>query len=319
MSASRLVVELDFDPILRVDGFAVRLETVALAITILAVLVLAGLIARVTPSNPATDPQATLGPGDHLRRDDLLFVVLGVIPGAVIGGRVGYGLVHLDYFGGNPGALLDPAIGSMQLTGAVLGGLLSGWLIASLLETPAGRWLHVATLPVLLGLGAGKLLQVLGGDGQGSPSTLPWATAFTGDGPWGSLAPAVPSHPTQVYEAVATAAIAILLLVLLATRRFPRRDGRAFFLALALWAVARLILGVTSRDAEVLGPLRVDQLLSLAVLCVAIAGFVVAPRLLRGFAENQERRGREVAVQWPNTSERGSLQLGRSRGPTDPG
>ena len=69
--------------------------------------------------------------------------------GAVVGGRLGYALVHLDYFGANPGAIVDPSVGSMQLSLAVAGGLATGWVIASLLETPAGRWLHVTTLPLL--------------------------------------------------------------------------------------------------------------------------------------------------------------------------
>ena len=33
-----------------------------------------------------------------LRADDLIFIAVGVVPGAVIGGRIGYGLLHLDYY-----------------------------------------------------------------------------------------------------------------------------------------------------------------------------------------------------------------------------
>ena len=59
-------------------------------------------------------------------------------------------------------------------------------------------------LPLLFGLAAGKLTMVLGGDGQGVPWDGLWATAYLGPGPWLSLAPDVPSHPSQVYEALAT-------------------------------------------------------------------------------------------------------------------
>ena len=92
----------------------------------------------------------------------------------------------------------------MELAFGVVGGLLTGSYVASLLGAPVGRWWHTAVLPVLIVLGLGKLTMILGGAGQGTPSTAAWATAFLGPGPWGSLAPALPSDPSQAYEAIAT-------------------------------------------------------------------------------------------------------------------
>jgi len=57
-----------------------------------------------------------------MRRDDLLFIVLGVLPGAVVLGRVGYGLLHADWYAPDWRQLLDPSTGSVELTGAVAGG-----------------------------------------------------------------------------------------------------------------------------------------------------------------------------------------------------
>ena len=307
-STAPAVIELAFDPVFRVDVFAVRLETIGLAATILTALLLAARLAGATRADllgdPPLDGRPLSEPPQTLRRDDLLFVVIGIVPGAVVGGRLGYALVHLDYFGARPGAILDPAVGSLQLSLAVLGGLGTGWLIASLLETPAGRWLHAATLPVLFALGTGKLVQVLGGDGQGAPATDAWATAFTGGGPWGSLGPAIPSHPAQVYEALLTFGIAVVMVALLATGRFRAADGRAFFVALGSWGVARFVVAFTWRDASVLGPLRADQLLSLVVVGVATAGILAAPRLLRRFVVDEEERRLEGELHWPDPATR---------------
>jgi prolipoprotein diacylglyceryltransferase len=302
------VISLAFDPTARIGDLAIRLETIALAITILGALLVAARIAGATSADPFADVQmAGWEPPrreGHLRRDDLLFVVLGIIPGAVVGGRLGYALVHWDYFGAHPLAIVDPAIGSMQLSLAVLGGLLTGWTIATLLETPAGRWLHVATLPLLLALAVGKLGLVLGGDGQGQPSTLPWATAYSGDGPWGSLAPAIPSHPAQAYEALATGVVALVMMGLLGSGRFRSRDGRAFFVALGLWAIVRFAVAFTWRDAAVLGPLRADQLIALGAFAVAVLGFATAPWALRRFAQADERRRLEAQLDWPDPAAR---------------
>ena len=306
---SPAVIELAFDPIARVDGYAVRLETIALAATILAALVLAARIARSTRAMPLSGvpPECSwdlLHGQEHLRRDDLLFIVLGIIPGAVAGGRLGYTLVHLDYFGSHPGAILDPAQGSMELSLAVLGGLGTGWLIAGLLETPAGRWLHLATLPVLIGLAGGKLAQVLGGDGQGSPAQLPWATAYGGEGPWGSLGSNVPSHPAQAYEGALTLVLVLLMMLLLAAGRFRERDGRAFFVALGMWAIVRFTVAFAWRDPGVLGPIRGEQLVSVLVFLVAIGGYFLAPRMASRDPMRVDVPRSGPQLEWPDPATR---------------
>jgi prolipoprotein diacylglyceryltransferase len=273
------VIELAFDPVLRLGDAAVRLETLASAAVILVALALAARIAGRTPA-AGEDP----GPFVHrprLRRDDLLFIALGALPGAVVGGRLGYALMHLDYYASNPLALLDPSQGALELSLAVVGGAVTGSVVARLLDGPVGRWLHVATLPVLVGLALGKAATALGGDGQGSPSDLPWSTAYAGPGPWGSLAPAVPAHPAQLYEAGATVVVLLVLVGAFAAGGFGRRDGRAFLVALVLFAIGRALAAAAWRDAAVLGPLNAGQLLALAI---ALGGTLLAlalPQLSR--------------------------------------
>lgn len=302
------VITLAFDPIIRLGGLSVRLETVAIAVVVLVMLLIAARVARRVPADPSLDPR--LAPGErprgeeHLRRDDLLFVVLGAIPGAVIGARLGAVLVHLDFFTADPAAIVDPSTGSLQLSLAVVGAVIGGAVIGALLDTPTGRWLHVAALPLLVGLGLGKAAGVLGASGMGSPTDVPWALAYAGSGPWAALGPSIPSHPSQVYEGLGALGVLLIVLVLHAAGVFKARDGRAFFVALGLWAVVRLLVAFTWRDAPVLGPIRADQLLSLAVLAFSILGFALAPRLLRRYVRQEEVRVAEGTPAWPDPATR---------------
>ena len=244
------VIMFDFDPLLRLaEGLVVRWQTVALAAAIATALVLAGLIAR----------------RDGLRPDDLLFIAIGTVPGAVIGGRVGYVLLHLPYYQANPGSILDPGLGAMELALGVVGGLFTGSVVAALVGAPMGRWHHAAVLPVLFVLGVGKLTMILGGAGQGTPSSAAWSTAFMGSGPWGSLAPALPSQPAQAYEGIVTLVILVALTVALWAGAFSRRDGRVLFAGIALWAFGRAIVATTWRDEAVLGGLSVGSVIAIAV------------------------------------------------------
>jgi prolipoprotein diacylglyceryltransferase len=268
------IVALEFDPFLRLGDRLVGLETLVLAAGVLGAILLAARIALRTPAGEGDPSHAR---GDRLRPDDLVFIVLAAIPGAVVGGRLGYGLLHLDYYGGHPGAILDPGQGSLQLGLAIVGGALTGGWAARLLGEPVGRWFHVAALPLLVAIAVGKLAMALGGSGQGLPSGLPWATSYLGAGPWGSLAPELPSHPAQLYEAGATVIVLAGAIGLLASGYFARPDGRLFLAALAGWAGARTVVAATWRDAPVFGPLLADQLLSIAIAgtCAAI---LLSPR-----------------------------------------
>lgn len=282
------VIELSFAPIVTIAGLSVRLETIALSGVLLLALLLAALMARRTPVDLALPPGApSPDPDDdgpnRLRPDDLLYIAVAIMPGAVAGARLGYGLLHLDYYQANPAALLDVGLGGLQLSLGVVGGILTGGIVAGLLGAPVGRWLHAFALPLLLALAGGKAAMILGGSGQGMPWDGEWASAYLGDGPWGSLAPALPSYPSQAFEAAATLGILVLVWALMALGLFGRRSGAAFWLGLALWATARALVATTWRDPVVAGPLRTDQVISLGIVVLAFGMLVIlaARELLR--------------------------------------
>ena len=251
----------EFDPLLRLgDSIVVRWQTVALAALILLCLGAAGVAARRA----------------ELRSDDLLYIVIGAVPGAVVGGRLGDLLLHPEAYGAGPLALIDPVVGSLELGLAVVGGVASAAYVGSLLGAPVGRWAHLLAVPILLAVGGGKLTMVAGGSGQGLPLDAAWATAFFGPGPWGSLAADLPSHPAQAYEGIATLALALVLLAAQARGAFRAFDGRLLLVALAGWVIVRAIVSTAWRDPAVVGPLPAGGVLALAIAAVALVVLVVA-------------------------------------------
>jgi phosphatidylglycerol:prolipoprotein diacylglycerol transferase len=261
------VITITLDPVLQLsDTSSVRYETIALAIVLFIGLLLAARIGARTPSGVGADPDA------GLRIDDLAFITVGAVPGAIVGGRLGYVLDHLEFYRANPGAILDAAQGGLTLSLAVPFGILTGALIARLLGAPVGRWMHAAAAPLLFILSAGKLVGVLGATGQGAPADLVWATAYAGPGPWGSLAPETAAHPSQLYEAALAAAAVLVLAVASRSHLVGSRTGAAMFVALVAWALARLVAATTWRDPAILGALRMDQVLALLLVGIGLVG-----------------------------------------------
>jgi prolipoprotein diacylglyceryltransferase len=280
------VIAFDFDPLVHIgSSLTVRWQTLALALVVLLCIATAGVLAR----------------RERLRADDLLYIVIGAASGAIIGGRIGYALLVPEAFRAGPLSLVDPAVGALELSLAVVGGLVTGSIVAGLLGSPVGRWAHIATIPLLTAIVGGKLAMVLGGSGQGRFFDGDWATAYLGPGPWLSLAPTVPSHPAQVYEALGTTLAAMLILAASSLGIFRPRDGTRLLVAIAAWCLVRAAVTTVWRDPTVAGPLPAGGTLALSIavgaLTLAVLIGVVLPRRSRA------REG-ATAPAWPDPETR---------------
>jgi prolipoprotein diacylglyceryltransferase len=301
-------IRLDFDPVVELLGFAVRWQALGVAAAVLVALLLASLRARDVRRDTSV-----LRP---LRRDDLLYIAVAALPGAVVGGRIVHGLTFADVYAADPAALLDPARGSLSLLGAVVGGIVTGGYVARLLDGFAGRWADIASVPLLVAIALGKLAQALGGGGQGAPFDGAWSTLFVGAGPWLSTEPGSPAHPSQVYEAI-WALVGVGVLVLLGrpavVERLPhalrqsggwverRRDrleelvpgdlrfGTRLVLALAWFCVGRVLIGFTWREEPLVVGLRTEQIAALVVLLAIVLRAVLAALLDPGREGREER------------------------------
>jgi phosphatidylglycerol:prolipoprotein diacylglycerol transferase len=245
------LIEIGFDPFLRLGELAVRWQTIGITFALLAALALAALVAERR----------------MLRLGDMVLIVAAIVPGAVIGGRLVHALAFLDAYAAQPIKVLDPSVGSLSLLGAVLGGLISGAYVARLLGAPVKRWADVGAVPMLVAIGLGKIAQFLGGSGQGMPFDGPWAVAFVGSGPWVSANPDLPAHPSQIYESLwVLLGIPLVLFLARARRSRPADDGSLFVSALAWFLIGRLLVGLTWRDDPTVGALNSEQAIALTVL-----------------------------------------------------
>jgi hypothetical protein len=135
------------------------------------------------------------------------------------------------------------------------------------------RWLGVAIVPLLIALSLGKLSMVLGGEGQGLPSGGAWASAYLGPGPWGSLAPKLPSESSQVYEAATAAGALVVVLLLALVGPLRRRPVILFSIGIGLWALGRFAVAFTWRDPALVGSLNGDQVVTLGI--AVVCGFAI--------------------------------------------
>ena len=149
------LIEFTFDPLLRLGGLTIRWQTIGVTLGLLVALWIAALMApdvrgqrpffrRRQPDLRPLFPHApNVEQAKRVRRlrlDDMLLILAGIVPGAVLGGRLIHGLDYWSYYATQPQTLIDPTVGSLSLLGAVLGGLLTAAYVARMIEAPGRRW-----------------------------------------------------------------------------------------------------------------------------------------------------------------------------------
>lgn len=165
-------------------------------------------------------------------------VTLPTLIGAVIGGRLRYGLLNWNLYGRNTELFLARRVADLAWPGALLGGMLIVWLWCRWRHFDSAAVADAAALALPLAQAIACVGLLLSGEAFGLPTTLPWGIRLLG----------ATRHPTQLYLAIA-ALLSYLALRLLARRTLP---GGALFAA---------YLGLQGLIFLLLEPLRADSLL----------------------------------------------------------
>ena len=189
------------------------------------------------------------------------WIFVGAAAGALLGSRLLGLLEHPELLANPPGGWLY-YFTNKTIVGGFLGGLLGVELTKKRLGVTASSG-DLMVFPIVLGLSIGRLGCFFSGleDGTyGTATTLPWGINF-GDG--------IRRHPTNLYEILFLAALALLLWLL--ERRGRLADGRRFELFLSSYLLFRLLVEFIKPTAALPGL----GLTAIQWACVAGLGYYV--------------------------------------------
>jgi len=169
-----------------------------------------------------------------------------------------------EHLGDEPFRDLLFSRGGMSWFGGLAGGVGTALVVMWRQRMPIIPTLAAATPALAIGHAIGRIGCFLVGDDYGRPSDVPWAVAF----PRGLPPTDVPVHPTQLYEAIALAAVAWLLI------RWRRRnvpDAVVLGRYLVLAGSIRFAIEFIRVNVRVVGPLTLAHLVSLALMIIGCA------------------------------------------------
>ena len=187
-------------------------------------------------------------------------LIMALVAGVVLGGRIGYVLQNLSVWRENIWFPFEIWNGGMAFFGGLAGVLLA--VVWGVWKFRLRFWqvTDALTFPSALGLGIGRIANFVNGELVGGPT----------NGKWGVIFPQVdglPRHPSQLYEAVSHLLLWGLLLYLARSHVAWReaRAGRLSAVFLAFYGFARFATDFFRADETYFGPFSSGQWASLFI------------------------------------------------------
>ncbi len=227
--------------------------------------------------------------------DALLTVMVCVIVGVIVGGRLGYVLFYGDgYYLAHPLEILAFNKGGMSFHGGLVGVLVAGVVAAKLTGASFLTLADLGCIAAPAGLFFGRCANFINGELWGAPTDAAWGVVF------GGAAGLVPRHPTQLYEAFLEGIVILLVLYALSRRVPPRPRGTFLGVFLTMYGVFRFLIEfVREPDAQLGylwgGWLTMGQVLSapLIVAGVIVFAYACAKKLPQRGIEADAGQGRK--------------------------
>ncbi len=186
--------------------------------------------------------------------DDILDLCVWLIVSGLIGGRLLFVLLNLEYYRENPIDTLKLWQGGLVWYGGLITALLAAVIFLSAKKMPILKTCDLMVPYVALGQSIGRIGCFLNGCCYGK-----------------EIAPGL-IHPTQLYESAA------MFVVFLILRKRTPANGRTLFLYLILYSSIRFAIEFLRGDnSAILMGLTISQLISIAIFTTAVILWKIIP------------------------------------------
>ena len=205
----------------------------------------------------------------RLNPDPFLDLVLIVILGGILGGRVFYvAFYDLDYYLTYPLEILQFWQGGLVYYGGLFGGILAGWTYVKLKKLSFWRTADLVAPFLALGYAIVRVGCFFNGCCYGERTTLAWGVQF----------PVVDDflrHPTQLYLSLMSFIIFGVLYYLLKNKRF---DGQIILLYVIFYSIGRAIIEGFRENLLVFPHITIAQAVSMILFIIGSIIYIKLPR-----------------------------------------
>ncbi len=205
---------------------------------------------------------------EGLEREAILDLGFYILTAAIIGSRIFYVAVNYSYYLENPVEALKIWRGGLIFYGGFIPAFAVMAYYLKKHQLPLWKVTDVFAPSLALGQSLGRIGCFFAGCCYGKVCDLPWAVTFTDPK---SLAPTgIPLHPTQLYEALVTFMIFLVLLWMGKDKKF---DGQVAGVYVFLYSISRIATEQFRGDPKIALPegfLSVSQWIAATLIALSV-------------------------------------------------
>jgi prolipoprotein diacylglyceryl transferase len=230
------------------------------------------------------------------KEDHIYNAALALVIGGIIGARLLYVLENWSQFEDDLVDIIEVNTGGISIYGALIGGLVGGWLYCILAKVPnIPKAADIAAIGGILGMAVGRIGDIINGEHFAKTTDLPWGVVYTHANSPSFIrfgADADPQHPAVAYELLGDLVIFAILIYLYT---HVKRSGITFFAWVFLYGALRTAVSFLRLDDTIWGTgLRTAQVIGIVSMVVGLAGIaylmIVPPREEAGESRAARRR-----------------------------
>lgn len=211
-----------------------------------------------------------------LSADDVVDIMLLVVPLMIIFARLYYVAFQWDYYRDNLSRIFDTRDGGLAFYGGVIGGVIGLFIFSKWKKKKVGDILDFCAVYVPLGQAIGRWGNFFNQEAFGTNTKLPWGMISNGTAdyflqhPQLGQDPTTPVHPTFFYEFIANI---VIFFILLKVRKESKIRFETFSWYIVLYGAVRFFVESIRTDSLYIGHtnLRVSMLISALMVLGGLA------------------------------------------------
>lgn len=199
----------------------------------------------------------------NIKFDNILELLIYLIPVSIITARAYYVLFNLEYYSKNLLQIFNIKNGGIAIYGALIGGGVTTYIYCKNKKIDFLNLLDYIVPSIALAQSIGRVGNFINVEAYGIESKLPWRMGILENGIYKEV------HPTFLYESLATLAIFIIL-----KNKKRKFKGEILYLYIIMYSFVRFFIEGIRIDSLMLYNIKISQILSMllfVIFCIILS------------------------------------------------
>lgn len=197
------------------------------------------------------------------REDNLIDLLIFVIPSAIIGARLYYVIFSWDHYKGNLKEIINIRNGGLAIHGAIFAAIIAALIFCKIKKIKFWQFADIIAPSLSLGQAIGRWGNFINQEAYGVVTDLPWGIVVNGQ----------KVHPTFLYESLIDLSIFIFLVIY--RRKSKKFDGELILLYFIFYSAGRFLIEGLRTDSLMIGNFRIAQLVSIGMIIFGIVLYCI--------------------------------------------